>query len=174
MATFERHVDVDWNGSVMEGKGEAKAGTGAFTLPVTFPVAHRRAGRQDQPRGADGGGARRVLRDGAERHARPQEGVGGSHGRARDGHRRQGRRRHQDRVVEARGDRLRAEGARRGAVHRDREGGREAAARCRTPIAARCRSRSTRRSPRDATRGSGSDTFSRSQSVSTIPAVRHV
>ena len=37
MATFERHVDVEWSGSVMDGKGEAKAGTGAFTLPVTFP-----------------------------------------------------------------------------------------------------------------------------------------
>lgn len=37
MATFSRHVDVDWNGSVMEGKGEAKAGTGAFSLPVSFP-----------------------------------------------------------------------------------------------------------------------------------------
>jgi osmotically inducible protein OsmC len=37
MATLERHVDVDWHGSVMEGKGEAKAGTGAFSLPVTFP-----------------------------------------------------------------------------------------------------------------------------------------
>src|SRR5580765_5661836 len=37
MATVERHVDVDWKGSVMEGKGEAKAGTGAFTLPVSFP-----------------------------------------------------------------------------------------------------------------------------------------
>ena len=37
MATFSRHVDVDWNGSIMEGKGQAKAGTGAFTLPVTFP-----------------------------------------------------------------------------------------------------------------------------------------
>jgi osmotically inducible protein OsmC len=37
MATFERHVDVEWKGSVMDGKGEAKAGTGAFTLPVTFP-----------------------------------------------------------------------------------------------------------------------------------------
>jgi lipoyl-dependent peroxiredoxin len=35
--TFERHVDVDWQGSLMEGKGEAKAGSGAFTLPVTFP-----------------------------------------------------------------------------------------------------------------------------------------
>jgi osmotically inducible protein OsmC len=38
MATFERHVDVDWHGSVMEGKGEAKAGTGAFSLPVSFPA----------------------------------------------------------------------------------------------------------------------------------------
>ena len=37
MATFERSVDVDWKGSVMEGRGEAKAGSGAFTLPVTFP-----------------------------------------------------------------------------------------------------------------------------------------
>ena len=36
MATFERHVDVDWQGSVMEGKGDAKAGSGAFSLPVTF------------------------------------------------------------------------------------------------------------------------------------------
>ena len=37
MATFERHVDVNWQGSLMEGKGDAKAGSGAFTLPVTFP-----------------------------------------------------------------------------------------------------------------------------------------
>jgi len=34
--TFERQVDVDWHGSVMEGKGDAKAGSGAFSLPVTF------------------------------------------------------------------------------------------------------------------------------------------
>ena len=38
MATFSRHVDVDWSGSIMEGKGQAKAGSGAFTLPVTFPA----------------------------------------------------------------------------------------------------------------------------------------
>lgn len=37
MATFSRHVSVDWQGSIMEGKGQVKAGTGAFTLPVTFP-----------------------------------------------------------------------------------------------------------------------------------------
>lgn len=37
MATFARHVDVEWNGTLMEGRGQAKAGTGAFSLPVTFP-----------------------------------------------------------------------------------------------------------------------------------------
>ena len=38
MATFSRTVTVDWAGSIMEGKGSVKAGTGAFTLPVTFPA----------------------------------------------------------------------------------------------------------------------------------------
>jgi osmotically inducible protein OsmC len=38
MATFSRHVDVDWSGSIMEGKGTTKAGSGAFNLPVTFPA----------------------------------------------------------------------------------------------------------------------------------------
>jgi osmotically inducible protein OsmC len=37
MATFARHVDVDWTGTLMEGSGTVKAGTGAFTVPVTFP-----------------------------------------------------------------------------------------------------------------------------------------
>ena len=37
MATFSRNVTVNWEGSIMEGKGEAKAGSGAFTLPVSFP-----------------------------------------------------------------------------------------------------------------------------------------
>src|SRR5918992_5122939 len=37
MASFSRNVTVDWQGSVMEGKGEAKAGSGAFSLPVSFP-----------------------------------------------------------------------------------------------------------------------------------------
>ena len=37
MATFSRTVTVDWAGSIMEGKGTAKAGSGAFSLPVTFP-----------------------------------------------------------------------------------------------------------------------------------------
>lgn len=37
MASFSRTVTVDWSGPIMEGKGIAKAGTGAFSLPVTFP-----------------------------------------------------------------------------------------------------------------------------------------
>jgi osmotically inducible protein OsmC len=37
MATFSRNVTVDWNGNLMEGSGTAKAGTGAFALPVSFP-----------------------------------------------------------------------------------------------------------------------------------------
>jgi lipoyl-dependent peroxiredoxin len=49
MATFERHVDVEWKGSVMEGKGEAKAGSGAFSLPVTFPSRIGDAGGKTSP-----------------------------------------------------------------------------------------------------------------------------
>jgi osmotically inducible protein OsmC len=37
MATFSRNVTVNWEGSIMEGAGQAKAGSGAFTLPVSFP-----------------------------------------------------------------------------------------------------------------------------------------
>jgi lipoyl-dependent peroxiredoxin len=49
MATFERHVDVEWKGSIMDGKGEAKAGTGAFTLPVSFPSRIGDAGGKTSP-----------------------------------------------------------------------------------------------------------------------------
>ena len=49
MATFERHVSVDWQGSVMEGKGEAKAGTGAFSLPVSFPARIGDSGGKTSP-----------------------------------------------------------------------------------------------------------------------------
>src|SRR5260221_4414423 len=37
MATFSRNATVNWQGPIMEGSGEAKAGTGAFSLPVSFP-----------------------------------------------------------------------------------------------------------------------------------------
>src|SRR5437899_10257070 len=49
MATFERHVDVNWQGSVTEGKGGLKAGTGAFTLPVTFPARVGESGGKTSP-----------------------------------------------------------------------------------------------------------------------------
>lgn len=38
MPAFSRHATVNWQGPLREGgKGEVAAGTGAFTLPVTFP-----------------------------------------------------------------------------------------------------------------------------------------
>ena len=37
MATFARHADVNWTGNLMEGSGVAAAGSGAFSVPVTFP-----------------------------------------------------------------------------------------------------------------------------------------
>lgn len=35
--TFSRNVTIDWKGSLMEGGGKANAGTGAFSVPVSFP-----------------------------------------------------------------------------------------------------------------------------------------
>ena len=49
MATFARNVDVEWTGGLMDGKGEAKAGSGAFTLPVTFPNRIGEAGGKTSP-----------------------------------------------------------------------------------------------------------------------------
>ncbi len=49
MATFSRTVTVNWEGSIMEGKGQVKAGTGAFTLPVTFPRRIGEPGGQTSP-----------------------------------------------------------------------------------------------------------------------------
>ena len=37
MSTFARTATVNWKGSILEGTGEVKAGSGAFALPVTFP-----------------------------------------------------------------------------------------------------------------------------------------
>ena len=49
MATFSRHADVNWVGTVMDGKGEVTAGSGAFTLPVTFPSRVGEAGGKTSP-----------------------------------------------------------------------------------------------------------------------------
>lgn len=45
MATFARHADVEWTGGLLDGNGNARAGSGAFSLPVTF--ASRIAERED-------------------------------------------------------------------------------------------------------------------------------
>ena len=37
MSQFTRHADVEWTGGLLDGTGTTKAGTGAFSLPVTFP-----------------------------------------------------------------------------------------------------------------------------------------
>jgi osmotically inducible protein OsmC len=44
MAIFSRSTTVNWAGSIMEGGGQAEAGTGAFSLPVSFP---KRIGEPD-------------------------------------------------------------------------------------------------------------------------------
>ena len=49
MATFSRSVTVDWAGSIMEGKGTAKAATGAFNLPVSFPSRIGESGGNTSP-----------------------------------------------------------------------------------------------------------------------------
>jgi lipoyl-dependent peroxiredoxin len=49
MATFERSVTTDWEGGLMDGKGTAAAGTGAFTLPVTFANRIGEAGGKTSP-----------------------------------------------------------------------------------------------------------------------------
>ena len=35
--TFSRIATVDYSGNIMEGKGTARAGSGSFTVPVSFP-----------------------------------------------------------------------------------------------------------------------------------------
>lgn len=49
MPQFSRHTTIDWTGSLMEGGGAVKAGTGAFTLPVTFPRRIGDAGGATSP-----------------------------------------------------------------------------------------------------------------------------
>jgi len=47
MASFSRHADVEWTGGLMDGKGTARAGSGAFSHDVTFPsrIAEREDGK---------------------------------------------------------------------------------------------------------------------------------
>src|SRR5688572_13188216 len=47
IATFTRHADVEWTGGLLDGSGTASAGSGAFSVPVTFPsrIAERADGK---------------------------------------------------------------------------------------------------------------------------------
>jgi osmotically inducible protein OsmC len=49
MPVFDRSVTTDWEGGLMDGNGVAKAGSGAFSLPVTFPNRIGEAGGKTSP-----------------------------------------------------------------------------------------------------------------------------
>src|SRR3954464_9139753 len=49
MPVFDRSVTTDWEGGLMDGNGVAKAGSGAFSLPVTFPNRIGDAGGKTSP-----------------------------------------------------------------------------------------------------------------------------
>jgi osmotically inducible protein OsmC len=49
MAIFDRTSTTEWEGGLMDGKGTAKAGSGAFSLPVTFPNRIGEAGGKTSP-----------------------------------------------------------------------------------------------------------------------------
>src|SRR6202521_5136357 len=49
MPVFSRNVTTDWDGGLMDGNGVAKAGSGAFSLPVTFPSRIGDSGGKTSP-----------------------------------------------------------------------------------------------------------------------------
>src|SRR5438045_4371339 len=49
MPVFDRSVTTDWEVGLMDGNGVAKAGTGAFSLPVSFPARIGDAGGKTSP-----------------------------------------------------------------------------------------------------------------------------
>jgi osmotically inducible protein OsmC len=63
----EKRADVTWRGDLATGRGKIeRVGSGAFdSLGVSWPARAPRRGRSDEPRGADRGGSRRLLLDGA-------------------------------------------------------------------------------------------------------------
>ena len=67
MASFSRHVDGGLEGFGDRGQRSGEGGDRRVHAAGDVSGAHRRAGREDQPRRADRRGPRRLLRDGAER-----------------------------------------------------------------------------------------------------------
>jgi osmotically inducible protein OsmC len=49
MATFSRTAELRWDGTVMDGAGRAKAGSGTFDVPVTFPRTSGEPGGHTTP-----------------------------------------------------------------------------------------------------------------------------
>jgi lipoyl-dependent peroxiredoxin len=49
MPQFSRSANVKWDGGLMDGKGTAAAGSGAFSLPVSFPSRIGDAGGNTSP-----------------------------------------------------------------------------------------------------------------------------
>jgi osmotically inducible protein OsmC len=49
MATFARTAEMNWKGGLMDGSGDVKAGTGAFSLPATFPARIGEPGGKTSP-----------------------------------------------------------------------------------------------------------------------------
>ena len=118
-----RHSNGTWTwtgqGSVMEGKGEAKAGTGAFSLPVTFPSRIGDPAGKTSPEELMAAAHAACYAMALNGTLGRTEGVSVERTTVRgDDHGRQRRSRHQDHVVKARGDRVRAEGRRCGEVRR--------------------------------------------------------
>jgi len=87
---FRDHVTVNWEGTVMEARGRRRPARARSALPVTFP---RRIGEPEgvtSPEEFIAAAHAAWLRDGAQRHARPQEREGGEDHRHRDRDGRQG------------------------------------------------------------------------------------
>ena len=116
MATFERSVTTDWEGGLMDGNGVAKAGSGAFSLPVTFP------NRIGEPAGKTSPEELMAAAHAACFAMAMNAALGKKGGKAAKTHVtatvvcRQGRQRDQDCVVEAQGGRRRARGDEPGRV----------------------------------------------------------
>ena len=63
---FTRKAEADWNGSIMDGNGKVKLGSGAFEGAYSFQsrFSRRQRTKSDKSRRIDRCRARRLLHDG--------------------------------------------------------------------------------------------------------------